>query len=1216
MKRALILAAAVAWFVSTVEMPAAAASTAYNDFLARSGDPTTSITTNNFNGPTSGTLVDFSNGSSLAAALSITPVAGQVGDYNNPTQPPPGSDAYAAFNGKVGVTNYMFINTGASNIGPYSIQLTGLDQNAAYSIVLLGSRGLASASYSNRWMSVTVSDVDTFTNNSSAGAALFARNMANDSAEFMAGTINGEVWRFDGLKSGSDGDLQLDLYARGTNGQAATFYANALMVQQFDGTSTNAGGSSGSGENTTRYLKGTQEASSPVGDWRNRIFTNAAEWTAGSFPFGYGDAVTYGTTLSDMINTYQCVFVRVPFVVTNAASVASIDITVDFDDGFMGWINGTQVVNSNEPASIVYNTGGMPSHESLATGGAGPIYTNHLVSVGSLVTGTNILALQVWNTAIGNGDLYLDSTISVTYNSSGGSGTGSVAATASAPALPAVAISEWMSFNRSFSTDNAGDNDAWIELRNTTATNISLQNWRLANSVSNYASGFSIPSGYSLAGGARQVIWLDNETGETSGGNLHANYVLEHGHGTIALFNPTGGLVDVVLYEPQPSDHSSSRREQGTYCDSAYPTPGASENTLEVVTPVYSNGTMSVTTDTQLGHGYRIEYVTLAGATNWQSAGTFIGSGAAMTTNLPATTGTRFYRVVKLPNSANYIPTTNVAAVATALNSGANLIKTASLSQTVGGTSGGSFDNMRDGLLDWVSQAWYPDRLHGAKIRATWGSPTTVDRIWLFGGGSIFQGIERGRVWLSDGSMFEFGPVPDRSFVPGLEVSFPARPVTWVEVEITQGRGRGGNPGIAEWAIFNGMPAGVTHTDWFNRQNWDDAIPAGCPIQNSTSVTGMVLTGRHIEYQGADTWYPVRGTNGYMYSPYADGWCENNGVTCYGAANTPYQTTTTGNAKILGSDPMDLQLWALNSSSANTGPYHARYPAGSLIFNGIWFYGTYVCNYNSANYSDGAGTHEMNWPICGAFCGFRYSSDYGQNWTDTSPYPRNGQMGLYDEPSVGEGPIKFGTPHFADCGENLEYSPDGYAYLCGHGTQSAQTNRFSGTAYGNVSWITGDGAYLSRIYQPTPGTINNGANWQFFAGLSGTNATWTSDINAAQPIVWWDNHMGCVTITYNPGLKKWFMCVTDGRYTSEDMDSYVLESDHVYGPYKMVNYMAAFGEQGYFLNLPSAFASADGKTAWLSYSANFRGWGTDHPHTQPEASRYAWCLVEVQFLTP
>jgi hypothetical protein len=78
-------------------------------------------------------------------------------------------------------------------------------------------------------------------------------------------------------------------------------------------------------------------------------------------------------------------------------------------------------------------------------------------------------------------------------------------------------------------------------------------------------------------------------------------------------------------------------------------------------------------------------------------------------------------------------------------------------------------------------------------------------------------------------------------------------------------------------------------------------------------------------------------------------------------------------------------------------------------------------------------------------------------------------------------------------------------------------------------------------------------------------------------------------------------------------DSYILESDAVTGPWKLVTYMKDFGEEGYFLNFPSKFISSDGRTLWLCYSANF---GSGQNHTQlvssPPGSRYGMCLQEVQ----
>ena len=81
--------------------------------------------------------------------------------------------------------------------------------------------------------------------------------------------------------------------------------------------------------------------------------------------------------------------------------------------------------------------------------------------------------------------------------------------------------------------------------------------------------------------------------------------------------------------------------------------------------------------------------------------------------------------------------------------------------------------------------------------------------------------------------------------------------------------------------------------------------------------------------------------------------------------------------------------------------------------------------------------------------------------------------------------------------------------------------------------------------------------------------------------------MGCVTMTYNAPLRKYLMCVTDGGNTCAKMNTYILESTEITGPWKLVTYLKDFGEQAYFVNIPSKFISSDGRTAWLWYSGNF-----------------------------
>ena len=61
--------------------------------------------------------------------------------------------------------------------------------------------------------------------------------------------------------------------------------------------------------------------------------------------------------------------------------------------------------------------------------------------------------------------------------------------------------------------------------------------------------------------------------------------------------------------------------------------------------------------------------------------------------------------------------------------------------------------------------------------------------------------------------------------------------------------------------------------------------------------------------------------------------------------------------------------------------------------------------------------------------------------------------------------------------------------------------------------------------------------------------------------------------------------------------------------------MNKFGRQGYFLCFPSKFISADGRTAWLSYSANFhKSYFGNRTAAEPLGSRYAWTLQEVKLL--
>jgi hypothetical protein len=388
---------------------------------------------------------------------------------------------------------------------------------------------------------------------------------------------------------------------------------------------------------------------------------------------------------------------------------------------------------------------------------------------------------------------------------------------------------------------------------------------------------------------------------------------------------------------------------------------------------------------------------------------------------------------------------------------------------------------------------------------------------------------------------------------------------------------------------------------------WPDQTPTGCPFEKSTSVTGLAFLGYHTDFYFADTWYPTWASDDKLYSPFTDGSCIRLDGSREESRSWDSDHATTGYAVMEGSDPLNLKVYSLGTQMASAKPYNGRYPCGSLVYNGVWYYGTYCLGPDgSSRYGDSS----FNWPWMGPFVGFRLSIDYGRSWTAC---PLTPEKPLFGESGINGYPVKIGSPHFVDFGKNMEHSPDGKAYLVASGADIHDTQY----QFYNDSWITSDQIYLIRVI-PSVQNMNDASKYEFFAGYDNKGAAiWTKNFKEIKPMLEWNNNMGCVTVTYNPVLKKYLMCVTDGENTVAYMHTYILESDKVSGPWKKVTYMRNFGEQSYFVNIPSKFIEKDGYTMWLCYSANFApNWNGMQIHEDPPGSHYGLVLQKIELLTP
>jgi hypothetical protein len=386
---------------------------------------------------------------------------------------------------------------------------------------------------------------------------------------------------------------------------------------------------------------------------------------------------------------------------------------------------------------------------------------------------------------------------------------------------------------------------------------------------------------------------------------------------------------------------------------------------------------------------------------------------------------------------------------------------------------------------------------------------------------------------------------------------------------------------------------------------WPSNPPADCPFEPSEDLVGIMFNGICSNYRFADTWYFSWASDDKLYSPYTDGHVPRLDGSMEQSTSWKYPFVT-GQAVAEGSDPLNLKIYSLGLTPSPPEPYGGRYPCGSLVLDGIWYYGTYcLAPHGQTQF----GEDSYNWPWLGPLVGFRISKDLGRSWMKS---PHSPDDPLFDENGMWGHPVKIGAPHFVDFGKNMEHSPDGYAYLVGHGAEYPdEQSRFA-----NLSWISGDQIYMIRV-KPSIENINNASKYEFFAGYDESDqAIWTKDFDAIKPMIDWNNNTGCVTISYNAPLKKYLMCVTDGWPTVEKMNSYILESDNVAGPWKLVTYMEDFGEQGYFLNFPSKFISENGSEAWLCYSGNFAtDWRDTKIEEDPPGSHYGLVLQEIKLLS-
>jgi len=169
---------------------------------------------------------------------------------------------------------------------------------------------------------------------------------------------------------------------------------------------------------TWRYYVGL--TSGPASGWHEKDFDDAS-WPEGPGGFGYDD--NDDQTVFTMTPHPTSVYIRTGFTIADTAEIALAVLHMDFDDGFVAWINGVEVARSNLGSTgdfPAYNTAAI-DHEALMHQGLNP--PSFLISkqmlVDCLLNGDNILAIQVNNSSSTSSDMSCLPYLSVGLKTSG-----------------------------------------------------------------------------------------------------------------------------------------------------------------------------------------------------------------------------------------------------------------------------------------------------------------------------------------------------------------------------------------------------------------------------------------------------------------------------------------------------------------------------------------------------------------------------------------------------------------------------------------------------------------------------------------------------------------------------------------------------------------------------------------------------------------------------
>ncbi|MCW8849906.1 MAG: CotH kinase family protein, partial [Melioribacteraceae bacterium] len=150
-------------------------------------------------------------------------------------------------------------------------------------------------------------------------------------------------------------------------------------------------------------------SSSPSNSWTNTNYVDDT-WKMGNAQLGYGDGdentvIDFGPNSQ---NKFITSYYRKSFQITDLSAITGLKINLLRDDGAIVYLNGIEIIRSNMPVGLInYSTLAL----SAVSNSDESAYYEFTIDKSNLVSGTNIIAVEVHQSSATSSDISFDLTL-------------------------------------------------------------------------------------------------------------------------------------------------------------------------------------------------------------------------------------------------------------------------------------------------------------------------------------------------------------------------------------------------------------------------------------------------------------------------------------------------------------------------------------------------------------------------------------------------------------------------------------------------------------------------------------------------------------------------------------------------------------------------------------------------------------------------------------